>query len=124
MLLQNWPIYSLVVSISLSLCSVSPVFAQDTESVGSTSTQADEDVPSSGVVQVPGQSVAQIPRQIVAQLPGDTQSSQAPPVKLPEPDPDTNNVPLRGIGSPNAPPGDFIPLPTAEPPTKPAGEPV
>src|SRR5688572_8473266 len=82
MLLQNWPIYSLVVSISLSLCSVCPVIAQNSVSVGSSTTQADEDVPIPGSVQVPGQSAVGIPRQSVAQLPGDTQSSQAPPAKL------------------------------------------
>ncbi len=124
MLLQNWPIYSLVVSISLSLCSASPVFAQNSASVGSTTAQAEEDVPSPGSVQVPSPFAVQIPRQAVAQLPGETQSSQAPPAKLPEADPDTNTVPLRGIGSPNAPPGDFIPIPTAESTSQPAGEPV
>ncbi len=59
-----------------------------------------------------------------ADIPAGLTSGQAPQPKLPEPTVDTNNVPLRGLSSPNAPPGDFIPVPSTDPPAQAVGEPV
>lgn len=118
MLLQNWPIYLLVVS--LSICSASPVFAENAASNIATKVQSDEEASSGKAADISERMVAQGPEA----APAETLPIQAPPAQLPAPQPDTNNVPLRGIGAPNAPPGDFIPLPTTEAPAPPAGEPV